>query len=167
MREVSIYRLGVHPDGSRTRLYQNCTKTLCNCCFGAYFEREADSPKLLKTLKTEGKGWSLWSARTRLQSRCSLKLLAANRQSTGASSSCPSFYPGSTRSNYGIFGRPFETQAQYPHAFLIPKHFGLFPPRDITMPREQLLRENHVLGIARFRGEAHVPSSTQRTQAPE
>jgi hypothetical protein len=33
----------------------SCTKTLCNWCFGAYFEREADSPKLLKTLKTDGK----------------------------------------------------------------------------------------------------------------
>jgi hypothetical protein len=31
---------------------RNCTKTLCNCDLGAYFEREADSPKLLKTLKT-------------------------------------------------------------------------------------------------------------------
>jgi hypothetical protein len=50
--------------------YQNCNKTLCNCRFGVYFEREADSPKLLKTLKTEGNGWNLWSAQMRLQSRC-------------------------------------------------------------------------------------------------
>ena len=56
---------------SKNRLYQNCTKTLCNWHFGAYFEREADSLNLLKTLKTSSKGWSRWSARTRLQSRCS------------------------------------------------------------------------------------------------
>jgi len=36
-------------------LESNCTKTLCNWRFGANFEREADPPKLLKTLKTEGK----------------------------------------------------------------------------------------------------------------
>ncbi len=42
------------------------TKTLCNCVHGAYFEREADSPKLLKTLKTHGKGGSLWNGGTRL-----------------------------------------------------------------------------------------------------
>jgi hypothetical protein len=52
-------------------LYQNCTKTLCNCGLGAYFEREADSPILLKTLKTQSKERSLWKGRTRLQSRCS------------------------------------------------------------------------------------------------
>jgi hypothetical protein len=50
-------------------LESNCTKTLCNWPFGANFEREADSPKLLKTLKTQGKGWFDWSARTRLQGR--------------------------------------------------------------------------------------------------
>jgi hypothetical protein len=31
------------------------SKTLCNCSFEAYFEREADSPKLLETLKTRAK----------------------------------------------------------------------------------------------------------------
>src|SRR5882672_2442803 len=40
---------------SQIDLYQNCTKTLCNCTLGAYFEREADSPKLLKTLKRRTK----------------------------------------------------------------------------------------------------------------
>src|SRR6266704_6451681 len=36
-----------------------------------YFEREADSPKLLETLKTQSKEWRVWKERTRLQSRCS------------------------------------------------------------------------------------------------
>src|SRR5260370_32774830 len=40
---------------SQIDLYQNCTKTLCNCTLGAYFEREAHSPKLLKTLKRRTK----------------------------------------------------------------------------------------------------------------
>ena len=97
-------------DDSRTELYQNCTKTPCNCYFGAYFERGADSPKLLKTLKTEGKGWSLWSARTRLQSRCSdtrarcqAGQLTVNKRSLEA----PRFYSRSIRSNCGFFGRQF------------------------------------------------------------
>jgi hypothetical protein len=42
----------VRPNRLQIQLYQNCTKTLCNGGLGAYFEREADSPKLLKTLKT-------------------------------------------------------------------------------------------------------------------
>ena len=41
---IKLSHEGVHPCRSRTHVYQNCTKTLCNCCFGAYFEREADSP---------------------------------------------------------------------------------------------------------------------------
>jgi hypothetical protein len=45
--------------------------TLCNCSFEAYFEREADSPKLLETLKTQSKGWSVWKVRTRLLSQLS------------------------------------------------------------------------------------------------
>src|ERR1700735_2833367 len=40
---------------SQIYLYQNCTKTLCNWRLGGYFEREADPPKLLKTLKTKAK----------------------------------------------------------------------------------------------------------------
>src|SRR6267154_1249203 len=40
---------------SQIDLYQNCTKTLCNCTLGAYIEREAHSPKLLKTLKRRTK----------------------------------------------------------------------------------------------------------------
>jgi hypothetical protein len=32
-------------------LYQDRTKALCNCCFGAYFEREADSPKLFENIE--------------------------------------------------------------------------------------------------------------------
>jgi len=38
---------------------------------GAYFKREADSPKLLKTLKTQSKGGTFWKGRRRLQNRCS------------------------------------------------------------------------------------------------
>jgi hypothetical protein len=56
---------------NKTWLYQNCTKTLSYCDIGAYFEREADSPKLLKTLKTQSKGWSCWNGSSCLQSRCS------------------------------------------------------------------------------------------------
>jgi hypothetical protein len=52
-------------------LYQNCAKTLSNCNFGAYFEREADSPKLLETLGSEVKEWTRWNAGSCLQSRCS------------------------------------------------------------------------------------------------
>jgi hypothetical protein len=36
-------------------LKSSCTKTLPNCDLGAYFEREADSPKLLKILETQAK----------------------------------------------------------------------------------------------------------------
>ena len=36
------------------KLFQN---SIC-CYLGAYFEREADSPKLLRTLKRESKGRS-------------------------------------------------------------------------------------------------------------
>ena len=42
-------------------LIQNCAKTLCNRALGAYFEREADSPKLLETLGSEVKEWSDWN----------------------------------------------------------------------------------------------------------
>ena len=44
-----------HPLGSEIDLCHNCAKTLCNCVIGGYFEREADSPKLLKTLKRRTK----------------------------------------------------------------------------------------------------------------
>jgi len=49
--------------GNRTvpKLCQNCAKTLCNCVIGGYFEREADSPKLLKTLKKPSEGRDLWN----------------------------------------------------------------------------------------------------------
>src|SRR5467141_3370559 len=43
-------------------LCQNCAKTLSNCDVGAYFEREADSPKLLETLESESKGKNRWNA---------------------------------------------------------------------------------------------------------
>jgi len=46
-----------------------CSRTLCNCGLGGYFEREANSPKLLKTLKTESKEWSGWIDGTRLVGR--------------------------------------------------------------------------------------------------
>jgi len=52
-------------------LCQNCAKTLSNCDVGAYFEREADSPKLLETLESESKGRNRWNAGSCLQSRCS------------------------------------------------------------------------------------------------
>ena len=51
------------------QLYQNCAKTLSNCDVGAYFEREADSPKLLETLGSEVKEWNRWNAGSCLQSR--------------------------------------------------------------------------------------------------
>ncbi len=35
------------------RRFQYRAKTQCNCSFGAYFEREADSPKLLKAITTQ------------------------------------------------------------------------------------------------------------------
>src|SRR6267143_3730649 len=50
-------------------LCQNCAKTLSNCDVGAYFEREADSPKLLETLEGESKGRNRWNAGSCLQSR--------------------------------------------------------------------------------------------------
>jgi len=53
-------------------LCQNCAKTLSNCDAGAYFEREADSPKLLETLESESKERNRWNAGSCLQSRCSL-----------------------------------------------------------------------------------------------
>src|SRR6266404_3326557 len=53
----------------RPRLFQNCAKTLYNRALGAYFEREADSPKLLETLETQSKGWKDWNAGSCLQSR--------------------------------------------------------------------------------------------------
>jgi hypothetical protein len=37
------------------RPFQNRTKTLCYCGFGAYLEREADSPKLLRMLEPQSK----------------------------------------------------------------------------------------------------------------
>jgi hypothetical protein len=48
---------GVSSNGSRQRFANLAVpKPL-----GAYFEREADCPKLSKTLKTSSKGWSLWT----------------------------------------------------------------------------------------------------------
>ena len=52
-------------------LYQNCAKTLSNCDFEVYFEREADSPKLLESLESESKGRNRWNQGPCLQSRCS------------------------------------------------------------------------------------------------
>jgi hypothetical protein len=52
-------------------LCQNCAKTLSNCDVGVYFEREADSPKLLKTLERQNKGRNRWNGCACLQSRCS------------------------------------------------------------------------------------------------
>jgi hypothetical protein len=49
-----------------------CSIALCNCSLGGYFERGADSPKLLKRLNTDTKGWSAWNDGTRLQSRSSV-----------------------------------------------------------------------------------------------
>jgi hypothetical protein len=46
-----------------------CAETLCDRAVGAYFEREADSPKLLKMLETQSKGWRDWNAGSCLQSR--------------------------------------------------------------------------------------------------
>src|SRR5882672_6722577 len=62
-----------------TRPFQYRTRTLCNCTFEAYFEREADSPKLLETLKTQGNGWRVWKEQTRLQSRRSPRIPFAVR----------------------------------------------------------------------------------------
>ena len=45
----------------RTSAVQNCTKTLSNYDFEGYFEREADSPKLLETLKGQVKQGSVRS----------------------------------------------------------------------------------------------------------
>jgi len=56
---------------SRTELCHNCGKTLSNCNVGAYFDREADFPKLLETLESESKGRNRWNAGPCLQSRCS------------------------------------------------------------------------------------------------
>jgi hypothetical protein len=42
-------------------LFQNCAKTLSKCDFEGYFEREADSPKLLKTLERQNKGRNCWN----------------------------------------------------------------------------------------------------------
>jgi hypothetical protein len=67
----ALMRITVRHSGSQIQLYQNCTKTLSNCDLGAYFEREADSPKLLKTLKAQSKGWKAWNEGSCLQSRCS------------------------------------------------------------------------------------------------
>jgi hypothetical protein len=64
-----VSQYGVHHNGSRTQLCQNCVKTLSNCNVGAYFEREADSPKLLETLESESKGRNHWNAGACLQSR--------------------------------------------------------------------------------------------------
>ena len=52
-------------------LCQNCAKTLSNCDVGVYFEREADSPKLLKTLERQNKGRNRWNGCSCLQSTCS------------------------------------------------------------------------------------------------
>jgi hypothetical protein len=41
------------------RLFQNCSKTLSKCTLRAYFEREADSAKLLKTLERQSQGRNL------------------------------------------------------------------------------------------------------------
>ena len=56
---------------ARPDLYQNCSKTLSNYDFEGYFEREADSPKLLESLESKSKGRNRWSQGSCLQSRCS------------------------------------------------------------------------------------------------
>ena len=53
------------------KLYQNCSKTPSDCDFEAYFEREADSPKLLETLKRLSEGRRCWNQGSCLQSKCS------------------------------------------------------------------------------------------------
>jgi len=82
LRSKDIDREGLRPTGTTSlclrntiklsqrgspQLIQNCTKTLCYCGLGAYFERETDSPKLLETLGSEvkewnGMEWNRWSA---------------------------------------------------------------------------------------------------------
>ena len=52
-------------------LFFYCSKTLSDCNFEGYFEREADSPKLLESLESEGKGRNRWNESSCLQSRCS------------------------------------------------------------------------------------------------
>ena len=64
----SPVQLSVH---ALPELYQNCTKTLSNCHLEGYFEREADSPKLLETLESESKGRNRWNEGSCLQSRLS------------------------------------------------------------------------------------------------
>jgi len=100
-------------------LYQNCTKTLCNCGLGGYFEREADSPKLLKTLKTSSEGWSVWSARTRLQTRCSEKpqFMSKRGSSSGPIAAQLDTKPSTTTQNktkqtdsMAFPSRPWETR---------------------------------------------------------
>ena len=58
-------------------LCQNCAKTLSNCEVGAYFEQEADSPKLLETLESGSKGRNRWNAGSCLQSRCTVRASGA------------------------------------------------------------------------------------------
>jgi hypothetical protein len=53
----------------KAQLYFYCAKTLCNRTLGAYFEREADSPKLLETLESDDKGRNGWNEGPCLQSR--------------------------------------------------------------------------------------------------
>jgi len=52
-------------------LFFYCSKTLSDCRFEGYFEREADSPKLLESLESKSKGRSGWNEGSCLQSRCS------------------------------------------------------------------------------------------------
>jgi len=64
--------LGLHKARSKLSpswLCFYCAKTLRNRALGAYFEREADSPKLLETLESDDKGGNRWNEGSCLQSR--------------------------------------------------------------------------------------------------
>jgi hypothetical protein len=49
-------------------LFFYCSKTLSDCHFEGYFEREADSPKLLESLESKSKGRNRWTKGSCLQS---------------------------------------------------------------------------------------------------
>jgi hypothetical protein len=58
------------------RCTKNYAKILSNCDVGAYFEREADSPKFLNTLRAQSKGWKAWNAGSCLPRRCTTRVSA-------------------------------------------------------------------------------------------
>ena len=51
-------------------LFFNCSTTLSDCKLEVYFERGADSPKLLGSLESESKGRNRWNEGSCLQSKC-------------------------------------------------------------------------------------------------